>query len=469
MKRISPSMARVTIVVCLLAFLPASAARADAQDEAIAKITQLNKEALDAYKQKKFDDARKMLKQALDLAASAGLDTHPIAARTHVHLGAVIITGFQQKDLGLKQFKKAMEIQADINLTPAIASPELNDAFAEAKKGAGGDGSAPPPPAGGKSGGEGEGSESGLSHEAITESKQGAAISITVKVGPDLQFDKMVLAYRPDGATEFLGREMKQESEGTYEAEIPDTATGGSVVAYYIEAQDAEGGLVATRGTVENPLVVHLAGVGARRHDVEEREEEDDEDEPDARFYVGLMAGTGFGWATGDGDTNADVTLKSPGLALAGVGHVSPEVGYWLTNSLMLSAQLRYQYITGTTDIYAPNRVYHTANYAFAAFVRATWRFGEDKFHPFFSLALGGGRIRHLVNFRAQLEANCGPMPKDECIDTIGAGPVLLGPGAGLMYDITDGAAIVVQANSVLGFPTFTVNLDANVGVAFAF
>jgi hypothetical protein len=468
-------MSRVTIAVFALLLASSSVVRADAQDEAIEKITQMNKDAITAYQQKRFEDARKTLKQALEMAASAGLEAHPIAARTHIHLGIVIIVGFQQRDLGIKQFKKAIEIQGDINLTKALATPELNDAFADAKKGAAPGPGAPPPPATpppsgpGKSGEGEEGSESGLTHEAVTESRQGASISITVKASSDLQFDKLVLAYRPDGATEFLGREMKQESEGTFEAEIPDTATGGSVVAYYVEAQDGDGGLVATKGTAENPLVVHLAGVGARRHDADEGgDDEDEDDEPETRFYVGLMAGTGFGWATGDGDTNADTAIDPPGVAMAGVGHISPEVGYWLNNSLMLSAQLRYQYITGTTDIHTADRIYHTANYAFAAFVRATWRFGEDKFHPFFSLALGGGRIRHVVSFR-QLEPTCGANHDQKCIDTIGAGPVLLGPGAGFMYDITDTAALVVQANSVVGFPTFTVNLDANVGVALAF
>ena len=460
-------MARVTIALCVLMLASPPAARADAQDDAIEKITQLNKDAITAFQQKKYDDARKVLKQALDIAASAGLETHPIAARTHIHFGIVIIVGFQQRDLGVKQFKKAIEIQSDINLTKALITPELEEAFAEAKKGPTAAGTSSTPPG---TSGDGETAEADLSHEPVTESKQGASISITVKVQPELQFDKLVLAYRPDGATEFLGREMKQESEGTFEAEIPDTATGGSVVAYYIEAQDADGGLVATRGTVENPIVVHLAGVGARRHDVEDRDQDDEEDdEPESRIFVALMAGTGFGWATGEGDTNADIPIDPAGLAMAGIGHISPEVGYWMNTSLMLSAQLRYQYITGTTDIYdVNNRVYHTANYAFAAFVRATWRYGEDKFHPFFSLALGGGRIRHVVSYQRR-EKDCGQNHDQTCIDTIGAGPVLLGPGAGFMYDITDTAAIVVQANSVVGFPSFTVNLDANVGVALAF
>ena len=72
----------------------------------------------------------------------------------------------------------------------------------------------------------------------------------------------------------------------------------------------------------------------------------------------------------------------------------------------MLSLQVRYEYITGTTDIYettqteCPNKVCHTANYAFAAFAKATWKYGEKKFHPFFSLAAGGGRIRHKVRYQ---------------------------------------------------------------------
>ena len=60
-------------------------------------------------------------------------------------------------------------------------------------------------------------------------------------------------------------------------------------------------------------------------------------------------------------------------------------------------------------------------------------------------------------------------MHNETCIDTIGAGPVLLGPGAGLMYDLGERTALVAQLNSTLGFPTFTFNVDVNVGVAFGF
>jgi hypothetical protein len=86
-----------------------------------------------------------------------------------------------------------------------------------------------------------------------------------------------------------------------------------------------------------------------------------------------------------------------------------------------------------------------------------------------FSLAAGGGRIRHKVSFANQMVSNCGTNRMQGCIDTIGAGPVLLGPGGGIMYDIMDRLAAMVQVNSVLAFPDFTVHLDANLGVAYMF
>ena len=479
---------RVTALTALLAFpARALAEAAPDPDEAVDQITQMNRDAVTAYQAKKYEDARKILKQALDLASTAGLDKHPIKARTHIHFGIVAIVGFKQRDLGIKQFKKAIEIQSDIGLTKSLVTPELTDAFNEAK-GTGGPTPpvaatppepppapkpAPPPPT---STSEPEVPAGGLVHEPVSEGKQGSAISVTVGVQNDLQFEKMILAYRPEGASEFLGREMKEVADGRYGAEIPTSATSGGTVAYYIEAEDANGAPVAARGSVDNPLTIRLLGVGiSRREDQDEEEEEDDGEGPDHRYFVGLMAGKGFCWATGNGDTNHDIPIDPSGLAGSGLVQFSPEVGYWLNSSLMLSLQIRYEYITGTTDIYeqtpmqCPNGVCKTANFAFAAFAKATWKYGEGKFHPFFSLAAGGGRIRHVVSYSRRVLPNCGPSRNATCVDTIGAGPVLLGPGGGAMYDITETASVVVQANSVLAFPDFTFHLDANLGVAFAF
>jgi hypothetical protein len=482
MRHPATALSRVTIALCALLLFPApaSADAAPDPDEAVDQITQLNRDAITAYQAKKFDEARKLLKQALDLATAAGLDKHAIKARTHIHFGVVIIGGFNQRDLGIKQFRKAIEIQPDIALTKSLVTPELQEAFADAKKG--GDGPPPgpsqpppepavktPPPKPPESTG------TGLTHEPVAEGKQGSAISITVEVADELEFEKLILAYRPEGASDFLGREMKEVADGKYGAEIPTTATLGGTVAYYIEAEDKDGGPIAARGSVDNPIVIHLLGVGITKNDDDDDDDDDDGGEgPEKRLFVGLLAGMGMGWATGTGDTNADVMISPSGLAPAGLVQVSPEVGYWMDSSLMLSLQIRYQYITGTTDIYATNnRVYHTANYALAGFAKATWKFGlggsDSKFHPFFSLAAGAGRIRHVVSFKRQMLTNCGQTRTETCVDTIGAGPILAGPGGGLMYDIGDRASAVLQVNSVLGFPDFSVHFDANIGVAFGF
>ena len=474
---------RVTVLAMLLA--APGRAYADAApdpDEAVDQITQMNRDAVTAYQAKKYEDARKVLKQALDLATSAGLDKHPIKARTHIHLGIVIIVGFKQHDLGIKQFKKAIEIQGDIALTKSLVTPELTDAFNEAKKG--GEPPPPPPPPPPSTPPttttEPPVPANGLVHEAVAEGKQGSAISVTVGVQDSLEFEKIILAYRPEGATEFLGREMKEVADGRYGAEIPTSATSGGTVAYYIEAEDAEGAPIAARGSVDNPLVIHLLGVGVshRTGDDDDDEDEEDEDEegPDYRYFVGLMAGSGVGWATGVGDTNHDVSINPAGLAVSGLLQIAPEFGYWLNSGLMLSLQIRYEYITGTTDIHeqtanmCPNGVCKTANYALAVFAKATWKFGTDtKFHPFFSLAAGGGRIRHVVSFQTALDKVCGPNHDQTCVDTIGAGPVLFGPGGGIMYDIHERASVVLQVNSVLAVPDFTAHIDGNLGIAVGF
>ncbi len=121
------------MVVGILLAAPAVVMAAPAGDPAaVAKVTDLNKQALAAYSQQDYDTAKNLLKQALQTCADAGLDQHPITARTHLHFGAVAIVGFKQRDAGIKQFKKALEIQPDIKLTKSIVTPELQDAFEEA-------------------------------------------------------------------------------------------------------------------------------------------------------------------------------------------------------------------------------------------------------------------------------------------------------------------------------------------------
>src|SRR5262245_27657563 len=123
---VSKHLLAVSFLIAALTALPLRRAAAQAaDDDPVAKITQLNRDAINAYQSRKYEEARKLLKQALDLAAASGLDQHPIKARTHVHMGVVIIGGFKQRDVGIKQFMKGLEIQPEIKLTKALVTPEL--------------------------------------------------------------------------------------------------------------------------------------------------------------------------------------------------------------------------------------------------------------------------------------------------------------------------------------------------------
>src|SRR5580765_3913933 len=100
---------RILLAAGLLLAAPHPAALAQPAD-AIEKVTQLNRDALAAVDKREFEKARELLKRALDMCQTAGLEQHPVAARTHIHMGVVIIQGFKNPELGKKQFAMALAI-----------------------------------------------------------------------------------------------------------------------------------------------------------------------------------------------------------------------------------------------------------------------------------------------------------------------------------------------------------------------
>jgi hypothetical protein len=470
---------------------------AEAQDPA-ARVIQLNREALAAIDKREFEKARELLKKALELCGTSGLDRHPVAARTHVHMGVVIIEGFKNRELGEKQFTQALAIEPSIAMTPALVTPEISEAFDEAKDqrkspaaastpAPGADEAAPPAPAAHdaptrSTSSSPTSSSGGFTYHTVSEVKQGNAIRVTVNVDESLKFHKVVLAYRPQGTSEFLGREMDPVGPGAYSAEIPEHATTGSSVAYYIEAQDDDGQPVANRGTESRPLVIQLAG-GAhpseRAHaSTATKNSEDDDtttvreegetgDENSARWFASVLVGSGVGYATGTGETNAN--LPVPGsFASTSLGHVSPELGYWLTSDLLISAQGRIQLVTGPTELVdSTGRVYPPAEVALALFLKASLFFGSESFRPFISGGLGGGQIRHVVTFGGYHD--CGATRTQTCVDSVVAGPALAEVGGGFLYKLSSTFGFEASTNLQIAEPKFTFNVDLNAGVAFSF
>jgi hypothetical protein len=448
----------------------------------------LNREALAAVDKREFEKARELLKRALDLCKSAGLEQHPVAARTHVHMGVIIIQGFKNPELGKKQFALALSIDPSIGITKSLSTPDLEEAFAEAKASggvaSGGEDTAPVKPPVAPAGGGGQRamrseapSASGFSYHTVSEVKQGSSIIVTVTVEESLKFSKLVLAYREQGTSDFLGREMEPVGDGAYRAEIPASATSGSSVAYYMEAQDDDGNPVASRGTDTRPLVIAFASTakptsGHADATVERKAEtrkrhEDEEEDGAGKMFVSLLVGSGFGYTSGNGEVNADTPVSGT-FSGALLGHVAPEVGYWWKSDVMLSLQGRFQLVTGTTGYSQDGRQHDPVPAALAVFAKATWLTSTSgSLRPFLSGGLGGGQIRHVVTFGNLTD--CGSTGNQKCVDSVVAGPLLAQVGGGFFYMLSDTAALTLATNAQLAAPKFTLNFDLNGGIGFVF
>jgi hypothetical protein len=182
---------------------------------------------------------------------------------------------------------------------------------------------------------------------------------------------------------------------------------------------------------------------------------------------VALTCGSGVGIASGTADLNADVMISHARLAVAKVMHLSPEVGFWLNRSLLISLQARWQLVGGTTDLIVEGRRYHAASQAMALFARAGWLFRpKADLHPLFSLFLGAGQIRHVVTLGF---SDCGDDQRQPCVDTVTAGPILAGAGTGFMLSVTERLFILMQLNAQIAAPRSTLNVDGNLGMAARF
>jgi len=458
--------------------------------DVIDKITQLNREALAAIDKREFEKARELLKRALDTCNSAKLEKHPVAARTHVHMGVVIIQGFKNPELGKKQFAMAIAIDPNITITKSLSTPDLEEAFAEAKTeasvlaGSGDNDGARPAPAPAPAPPVREAPKrteappsSGFSYHTVSEVKQGSSIVVTVTVDESLKFSKLVLAYREQGTSEFLGREMEPVGDGAYRAEIPASATNGSSVAYYMEAQDEEANPVASRGTETRPLVISFAATAkpssghadatVERKAESRKHDEDEEEEGAGKIFVSLLVGSGIGYTSGKGEVNADVPVSGTASG-ALLGHVAPEVGYWISPTLMLSLQGRVQFVTGTTELMKGSKTYQPVWGALAVFAKATWAApASGNWRPFLSGGVGAGQIRHVVTFGNLTD--CGSTGNQKCVDSVAAGPLLAEVGAGVSYKLTPAVALILSSNLETAAPKFTLNLDINGGVGFVF
>jgi hypothetical protein len=119
----------------LVAVLSWHAVAGQASDSQIAlsKAIEINKQALAQLQAGKYEAAREVLWAAVAVLSDAKLGEHEIAAQTHVHLAAVYMTGFNDRNKAIRQFVMALKIDPDITITPQIETAALDDAFDAAR------------------------------------------------------------------------------------------------------------------------------------------------------------------------------------------------------------------------------------------------------------------------------------------------------------------------------------------------
>ncbi len=261
---------------------------------AVEKLIQMNKKALDDYETLEWDSAKRTLLQALVFGKKSNLETHPMMARTYVHLGAVYIVGFKDKQKGLQSFQRAVEIDPTIHISKAMSTPELEDIFAQAAGGASSAGAAAerepppdrgaeaepaPPPSGGRrrrtpimeedtpppppKPADDEDNEPDLpAHINVLEcpikdeTPPDRSVLIRCALAPNLPVTKLFLLYLEPGNDDFTPTQMEKTPKGWYAGKVPKKAVNGTSLRFYVEGRNDKGKAIVSNGRVDSPNVM---------------------------------------------------------------------------------------------------------------------------------------------------------------------------------------------------------------------
>lgn len=479
-----------------------------AQDQAtIDKLVQLNKKAMDDYDTADFDAAKKSLLDAEKGGKRAGLENHPVMARTYIHLGAVYLLGFKDKAKAQHYFEKALDIQGDIKLDRNLTSGTVKDAFAAvvAKRGgdAGGGAGDAAAPSGGKKSRRAE-PDAPPATEAETESgaeprrrrggdsdeepdlpakivaldcpypsdiAPGKKLTLRCAGADSLGISNVNLYYKGYQMEDYESLAMEKSPKGWWQIVVPKKSVDGKSLQFYFEGIDATDNPVVSNGRAESPNVMLIASKAGGK--MKKRREEEDplaedisiEDRKfgNRRFYFGLSVGTG-GVLPFGGKPEALVNsymdqTHSPtvgGVGWAGWFHVAPVIGIQFNPSVGLSIEGRDQYIKRPAGVSSTV----AASGAHSVLLKLLFYSRQARSRFFFGGGGGGGEgIREIVQVQ---QPNQSPFQ-----DTVRIGPILIVGTAGYIYEASRSMSLVAQTNFYVGLPKSGMAAELNLGVQF--
>jgi hypothetical protein len=493
----------ISVLGCALALSSASAA--DGDPPAVARLIQMNRRALEAYDKQDWRSAKSHLWQAIAEGKKAGIETHPIVARTYLHLGAVYLTGLDDRESALQFFGRALRIDPTIRVASAMETTEIAGAFMEAQTAATRTRPAAEPRRADSPASKSAGVETRREDDAPAPAlASGVALdcpnadevvrdqvaTIRCAVATGLKVGSVVLFFRVPGQGAFTAVDMKMTAKGWYVGQISRDVTGGKSVQFYVEGRDQNGKAIVANGRSGSPnlMLVREAGEAetaaatataavaatppadatADREEnpldaapgavVHRANREPSRSPNDARkWWLGLGVGSGFGYAKGDGlEIRKDLQSQfGSGVGWAGLGQLSPEIGLHLSPDLAVALQGRNQWIPQSG---AGSRGYATS--ANAALLRLLFfsRPGALRFH--------GGPILGYGTFRFVFT----PDPSATGVkDTVKGGSFVAGAGGGLSYQLTHTLALMVESNVLLGYSAVSAVCDLNAGLQVSF
>jgi hypothetical protein len=325
----------------------------------------------------------------------------------------------------------------------------------------------------------GPGEPAGFECETPADVPPDQPLQLTCTARPELGAVAVVLFQRPRGREAFAPIPALRTARTVFKVSLLGEQLPAGTFHYYFEARDAEDRPVATSGTQAEPhlLLVNrrdgasratsarigdddpLAAARAERDAARVRAVRSVQ-RPARSLFVGLGAGYGYGaYPSSLLEFRRDLRIRA-NMGPAGIVLLTPEVGYQLSDALAVGLQLYWQQIgsSGSGDPQAGS----PARQTFTALVRGSYCSGSGRLQWLASAFLGGGQGFHLV---------VPPLPEQGLHrnDSVRAGPVVLGPGTGLLFHLFPHVALVAEARLLTGLPRWAALVDSRLAAEVAF
>jgi hypothetical protein len=251
------SARRLRGAACLVLSL-AIAGSASAQSNP-RQLADANKSAMEQYNNLDIETAKANLERAIKSAERNGI-RGPWLARSYANLAVVLVGGLGDQPGAVELFEKALAEDPSVEPDPIVATPEVMQAFAIAKK------NAPaqavidedlPAPAKRRGAGVAEGN---LKHTPTAEQLAQTAVPVFVSRDDALGIAKIKIAYRSTGMPKPRSTTMNEGPEG-YSFLIPCSDVFEPEVEYFLVAVDSAGKEVGRFGSPDSPVSVPIVSV----------------------------------------------------------------------------------------------------------------------------------------------------------------------------------------------------------------